>query len=101
MEKVLQQLLLNEEKFNAFAKLFFNDADIDNNHVIDANEFRQMIFSLCDELGLPMPNDDEIKILRNKVDLNHNGIIEFNEFKLFLKNLFKQIIENGINNLNH
>ncbi len=101
MEQVLKQLLLNEEKFESFAKLFFKDADIDKNQVIDSNEFRQMIFGLCDELGLPMLNDEEIKKLRDKVDLNHNGKIEFNEFKIFLKNVFKQIVEKGINNLNH
>ena len=48
-----------------------------------------------------MLNDEEIKKLRDKVDLNHNGKIEFNEFKIFLKNVFKQIVEKGINNLNH
>ena len=101
MEQVLQRLLLNEEKFDGFAKLFFRDADVDNNHVIDPNEFRQMIFALCDELGLPMPNDEEIKQLIDKVDLNHNGTIDYNEFKIFLKNLFKEIVEKGINNLNH
>ena len=101
MEQVLQKLLLHEEKFEGFAKLFFKDADINKNHVIDPNEFRQMIFALCDELGLPMPNDEEIKQLRDKVDLNHNGTIDYNEFKIFLKNLFKEIVDKGINNLNH
>ena len=95
MEKILETLLENENKFEGIAQLLFRDADQDKNRVIDSNEFKQMIFLLADEFGLPMPTEEQIKQTMNKVDLNHNGKIEYDEFKQFLKDLFTNLVNSN------
>jgi Ca2+-binding EF-hand superfamily protein len=40
-----------------------------------------------------MPYEEEIKKILDKIDLNKDGKIEYDEFKTFLRNLFKEILD--------
>ena len=93
MEEVIQHLLENEEKFEIISQSLFKDADTGNKHVIKPKDFNKVINEISDDLNLEMPSEEEIKKILDKIDLNKDGKIEYDEFKTFLRNLFKEMLD--------
>ena len=62
--------------------------------IIDAEEFRKMMFFLADEYQLPQPTEKDVKETMIKVDINRDGTIYYDKFKKFVRELFNKLIKN-------
>jgi len=78
---------LDEEVFGKLVDDIFNEIDEDRSGYIDRKEMGKLLKNLSEELGNPMPTEEDIDKKMKKLDLNKDGKISKEESRPIVREI--------------
>lgn len=90
----LKKRVLDESVFGPMVDKTFQDADLNNNGVIEKSELATLLKTIYGTFGLDGPTDEEVKDELKRLDQNCDGKINKEEFRTLVKELTLFSIDN-------
>lgn len=90
-----KQMLSDEKKRHDACERAFADADEDGSGALDVDEVAHLIWSMCNEMHIKVPEMLKIKELIKfvrKADKNHDDVLELGEFRTAFKTVLKNVV---------
>ena len=91
-EKVIRDILNDENKLNKVAKGAFDEVDTDRSGKIDKSELDKVIEIVCKDMGAVPPTHEECMEVFNYLDTDESGKIDFDEFKVLIKDVLNSML---------
>ena len=90
MSSEIDEIINDDAKLQEVVDFCFKDADADGNGTIDAAEFKKHLEMVYSDIGISMPNEDEITGYMSALDINHDGKLDKSEFKAYVVDMLKR-----------
>ena len=80
MSKAIKDVLNNPAILKRVTRVAFDKIDSDHSNSIEVEELEKKMIQLAQEIGVPIPSKNDVKVLMGTIDTDGSGKIEFEEF---------------------
>ncbi|CAE8623590.1 unnamed protein product, partial [Polarella glacialis] len=87
-----KKILQNDAELHDLCDRAFAAADEDNSGPLDVNETVELVFKICLEMSIKLPEKEKIAELVNVCDKSKDGALQMNEFRTAFKAVLKSCI---------
>ena len=80
----VQNILKHPNRIEKKKKRVFNSVDKDGSGLIDLNELEKVMYTISEDLDLPIPSHNEVKKVFSMLDTDNSTMISYKEFRVLI-----------------
>ena len=93
MSKAIRDVLNNPAILKRVTRVAFDKIDSDHSNSIEVGELEKKMIQLAQEISVPIPSKNAVKLVMGTIDTDGSGKIEFEEFQALIKSVLQSLLD--------